>query len=696
MKEILKLLVEETSRRANRKIEESIVRNAFLFTMSSLMGIARLMVQTKNGTLKYANFFGITIASSGDGKDLSLSICEEVMGLKSENYINAVIANYKKLNNKLPSGDMAYNNELGIIVPESYKVAMRGTIEGVMRVGNFYNSVTKGTLNVISTEFGSEISDNGVMTLLTTLWQEASAEGSTTVNEKYKRVTDVPTNLIFFGSAAPFNKDSKKQAQLAQEIESGLGRRTIFAMSNNEDIEIYSSEENHTEVLSEFFEAVRRNILTKKVIEISHEANEVLDKYKEDLINEYNQKKTEWNRIRISNIDKIERLAAIISIINMSENVGLEEIKYAIEISKESDDSMEKIIRPKMTYIKMYEMLNIYTDGLTLTEMMEYGIVFRNKADAVEQISSLEELAYRKNKKIVTSGNEIKRFTIRDLELNKLDKIIASVSYSGATAPHKTINYKSVEIPLWNNGKGNSLEELCKRGGRAFCLVHFEQTSKSMEGYGHRLAANSMSRQNIIAFDIDDGMTIEEVKGLISNYTYIIYTTKSHNKPKDGVVAERFRILMPTMTTYHLKPEEYKSLYTNIAEVLGLHTYDISTKDQSRLWFTNEEADIHKNENGTLIDIRCCLPQTEESEKIMPILGDISEVESDVRIAGMIKYVVMHSHKGNRNEMMYRYSMFLKDIGESDIAGKMLYANSMIINGRLKESEVLHIANKIK
>lgn len=53
------------------------------------------------------------------------------------------------------------------------------------------------------------------------------------------------------------------------------------------------------------------------------------------------------------------------------------------------------------------------------------------------------------------------------------------------------------------------------------------------------------SRQNIVIFDIDDGLSIEDAKKRFERYSYFIYTTKSHQKDKKGLTCDRYRIVIP-------------------------------------------------------------------------------------------------------------------------------------------------------
>ena len=683
----------EASFRARKKISIDIAMNSVLFALSSLSSYARAHIGEGNNK-RYVNYFGITFAMSGDGKDLTLSIAEEILGITKVDgqvaspYIRNVIANFESLNRNLPTGD-SVNDNTDYIVPTQYKVALQGTKEGMMRVANFYNRTTLGSLNVISTEFGDELLNVTSLSLLTTLWQDAKADGSTNVNEKYKPVNDVPTNILLFGSPAPFVRDQRKHHNLAGSIESGLARRTFFVWEEKMHIEIYREESTFIgdiEVGSE----VRTMISSSqdRQMAFSEEATNMILAYSNDLVDQYNEKMTDWSRIKISNIDKIERLSALSAMANMNTLIEKSDIEFAIEWSERSDESMKNVVMPKQQYISMYEELLIEADGLTVTEFIERGITFQNKVEKDLQVSYLSEYAYRKNMRIIEAGS---RLVLVELELNKLDKMIISTSAKRSAKPEMEINFRSQEVNFF--GEGMSVEALVTSQVQSFCLNHFEATDRAPDGYRHK--KNVIRGQNMIGLDIDEGMTLEEAKERMSQYVYLIYTTKSHQKEKNGIVCDRFRVLIPTQTNYYVNPDEHKKMYENISVILDIPNYDIQTRNIGRLWYTNETSVVYTNKEGILLDVRPAIPETERAEDVMPKIESLKEnVDDDElsrRIFGMQKYVIINGVKGARNDMIFRFAKFAKEIGASR---SLVAETNMLLSDPLPENEVKEIVSR--
>ena len=252
------------------------------------------------------------------------------------------------------------------------------------------------------------------------------------------------------------------------------------------------------------------------------------------------------------------------------------------------------------------------------------------------------------------------------------------------------INFKSQEVPFF--GSGMTVEALLTSDIQSYCLNHFEATDRAPDG--HRKKEYVLPGQNMIAWDIDEGMSIHEMEAILSDYQYLLYTTKSHQKDKNGIICDRFRVVMPTKTTFYVNPEEHKGLYENISKILEIPSYDIATRNQGRLWFTNSNALTSKRKDtGDLLDVRCCIPETESSEHIIPNIENLNLDESDRRIAGMQKYVLINGVGGNRNNVMFRLAKFVQEMG-GDIHDIVFRTNSMMMEP-LPENEIKVILQNI-
>lgn len=110
---------------------------------------------------------------------------------------------------------------------------------------------------------------------------------------------------------------------------------------------------------------------------------------------------------------------------------------------------------------------------------------------------------------------------------------------------------------------------------------------------GHRKEINSnLEACNCIMLDFDDGMSIEEIKEIFENTTYLIATTKSHQKEKNGFVCDRFRVILPLENCINITIDEYKIMMDLLINRLGA---DKSCKDISRFFYGTTTAQTFIN-----------------------------------------------------------------------------------------------------
>lgn len=110
---------------------------------------------------------------------------------------------------------------------------------------------------------------------------------------------------------------------------------------------------------------------------------------------------------------------------------------------------------------------------------------------------------------------------------------------------------------------------------------------------GHRSSSNYIGGNEVVFLDIDDGMTLDEAKELFDPLQAIIVTTKSHRKEKNGVVADRFRVVIALDEPMDLDASEYRDAMDAIFEYYG-SVADKATKDPARFFFSSpDECDVH-------------------------------------------------------------------------------------------------------
>jgi len=649
----MKNIIEEAGKYASvltgRKIDYNLVLNSFLFITASIAGMSRISVNNS-----FVNFLGVSFAPSGFGKDLSLSIMENNSFVKYfQDIIDGIIRKYE-----IDIEDDA------LIIPSSYKIPLNGTIEGVMRLGNFYNTIPVGSINIVENEFGSMFNKD-ILNFIIKMYQDGRSDGAITVNQKYRKISDVPLNALLFGSITPFENDTKLYNTFISTLKSGLARRCIFVNINNNRIEP-SNEEYYDkfEYPEDIIEFIKDNIGLNYDIDFIYD---LLDEYNLKLIEKYNKEPTEINSILLSNREKLIRLSALIAIIHKNTTIKEEHFNIAKEIIDNSDKNLIEIFKPKPLYKKFYDYLKI-KGSIFKIEMLDELSIKESKREIDDNIKLLKQYAYFHNYHLRENENQLMLSELKNASLNEI-----IISYNNENKSIKS-NVVTNTIATFF-GKEKSIETLVKSDIDYFCFVHFENNIRNKK-YAEQLI-------NCIGLDIDDGMSIDEALELLNPYTYILYTTRNHRKEKNGLVADRFRVIIPLKREIYINKDLYKQFIINISEILGFeYVIDRGTLDISRAWFTNKEADVYIN-NKWLLDPVCCIPNTINEQNITKVIKDVKDElntqNTDKRIAGIIKWAISNAYSGNRNTTLFRATMFINDLVGSNRAKEYcLYINSKL------------------
>ena len=104
------------------------------------------------------------------------------------------------------------------------------------------------------------------------------------------------------------------------------------------------------------------------------------------------------------------------------------------------------------------------------------------------------------------------------------------------------------------------------------------------------------SNQNILVYDIDDGMSIKECQKIFEKYTYLITTTKNHNKMKKGIVCDRYRIIFPCKNIP--RGDLYFEMLSVMSEIIPM---DIQVNTKTGAFLGNKDA-INIYNKGIIYD----------------------------------------------------------------------------------------------
>lgn len=654
--------------------------------------------------LEILNFYGLLFIKSGGGKDHA----KNVMGKPFEPILKNMPGSIEYLATTSSS-----NEHDNVLIPQQYKKKAPKDYElnigssdiGLYIAGLFINNAGIGSLNISINEFGDHVDNTKNINLLKEMYDGtimAKMIQGEKDDEVRQNIYHMPSNLIAYGTPIGIKKDKKKLDSFKSITQSGIYRRSYIyyelpMRSEKKDIEIIDVSDLQDAYMNMVLEkgikinGNKQTVRPVHVLQLNSEAQAAINAFEDELLDNANDHLyDELIPLDETAYKTVERAAALIAILDLSEEVRLDHTEYAIELFKRTRESITSLFEQTPVFETIYLRLVTAHEPMMKSDIIKkLGITVKEFDDSIDMVN---ELAHRYNKRLKTVGNSIKRFSIEDYVVNDLQKMIISVSSNFSTKPERAVDFQTHEVPFFD-GVMSIRTLVTSEEVQSFCLSHFEPSAQAPNG--HRKKDNFIPGQNMVAWDIDDGLSIEECQAKLKQYSYIIYTTRNHQKEKNNKVRDRFRVIMPTKTEYHVSVEQHKVMYENLSKVLDLPTYDVSTRNVSRLWFTNPDAIVIENRAEPL-DVRCCLEETETAEKLLPAITHIDIDEQDKRLAGMMKWIVANTVVGDRNTKLYQFGKFMVDIAvpKHDIDYKMHYVNSMIYEP-LPETEVNTIISNL-
>lgn len=164
---------------------------------------------------------------------------------------------------------------------------------------------------------------------------------------------------------------------------------------------------------------------------------------------------------------------------------------------------------------------------------------------------------------------------------------------------HITENFKALKVPFFK------VADLVKSKFNYSAGV-FKNNYRNKDNY--------LCYSDLIILDIDDGMTIKEAKEMFLAYDYIISTTKSHQKEKNGIICDRFRVVLPTENPITLDKEQYSKM---MEEVYKEYPFvDTVCKDASRFYFPAQNAEVYTHQGFCNFDWEYYWDKAKENDKV--------------------------------------------------------------------------------
>ena len=671
--------------------------SALFFNTAAAMSLKKIRIIRKtnnNDKVIIPNYFGISFGGSGVGKNHSDNLARAIFKESFDNFQRHAESFYdsrKDPADKKP--DPRYVNL------SSYFIPVTSTWQALQKAAQTVKDMDVGSVNVVSDELGDNImSMSEIFTKLKSTWDTGTSEGPVNVTnggESYFCVHDVCFNALLFGAPGPFELDPKKKDRLLETYVSGMARRS-FIYHNNTYKKSENRNPNFEKLEREFYDKLESYI--KELRYFLNNTREIRypAKIREKLL-EYDQIK-ELERERsisliaedLGSTKKIEKLLGIIATLDLQDEINEEHLKFAIEFTEALDSTAEETVEIKPAYKRIYDEIEkrsfaARTDivkavkDITIKDLDSQLILVQEHANLIG------------NSLIKKEYNRIIKYKIEKLSNTNLDNIILSINGNmDRTEPEGFVR------------KIGSFDKLINAVNAEFrySAGTFRNEYISDENY--------LQEQNLFIIDIDNDLRLEDAKALFSSMTYLIATTKSHQKPKKtkvngetvDLVCDRFRIILPTLSTFHLTAKVYSEMYMNVINSLGIAEADSKCRNASRWYYGNPEGE-HWYNKGDLLDIRTYIPDSSEHQDASTSLNNYdnqrykSNAPASIRVDAAIRWFLSNTATGNRNDNLFKLGMLLKEkIEEPDWAMWLLNANTCLSHP-LPDSDMKSIINSV-
>ena len=238
------------------------------------------------------------------------------------------------------------------------------------------------------------------------------------------------------------------------------------------------------------------------------------------------------------------------------------------------------------------------------------------------------------------------------------------ISYKVGLNEKDPTGFRAYRLPL------DRVADLVRSAGQ-YSAVQFQG--------GYRCAKNAIPGSELIVLDYDAGVTLSNAVEMFGQYIGIVATTRSHRKEKNGVVCDRFRVILPTRKPVKLEAVEFSKM---MKEVIHHYGTDKACSDMSRMYYGNPEAEVFFLDGYQLFDWEPFYQSAldKERQRQQQYRKPIQQASGDREAAQLDKAIQTFMQKefvpGARNPTLFKVSRWLKDKGIDDVASMVHSLNS--------------------
>lgn len=680
------------------EVDEHFIKIMLFNKLSQISTNMRNTIQWMDGTKVPTNFYAFNLATSGYSKGKINNILEdELTNRFKAKFLTTFSAS--QIDTKLTMRSQALAAQNGIDEAEAHAEIIRrwnklpkhlysfseATIEGFRAKREKLSMVEFGATNFEVDEIALKFdSISEIFSVLLEAYDMGKAKQKLIKVDSNQDAGKVPSNCLMFGTPSRLLNGSKTEKQFIDLLSQGFARRSFFCYINESAGHTAVSSEDRLKMMRDTGKSTDMKALAEHLEELAstqHFNTDIIipdvvaialldyEKACKELASGYKQHQD----IEKAEIEhrywKTLKVMGMMVFIDKRTEATLSDLEDAIEFTDRSGDDFKEIMHRPANYVRLYEFIIDSKRRLTQTELLEELYFYNgvNKTMRDEMMKLAQSYAYTEGGLIrVAYRDGVEFIEGQQTEKNNLEEIIFSVSTDLAHNYAPKVNKWSEMPRLLSSGLN-------------FTTHHFQEQ--------HRLNDNAIQGFNMIVLDVDEDTPLALAIALLEDYEYVIGTTKSHQKDKGGLVADRYRILLPLDRTIKLNKEDYSEFMKNIFDWIPV-ACDEGTKDIARKWATYEGSQVFVN-HGEMICPLEFIPATSKQQaraERVKELGNLNALE---------KWFALNSSVGDRNNKMLNYALVLKDGGKSyDEVTDAVFALNDKLYDRLPEQELMETVFK--
>lgn len=664
LEEIVDVLCKKT-----QNMDRGFFRAEVAYFLGKMASSMRATIVTKDRGEIPVNIYALALATSGYGKGHSVNIVETefLKGFKTRFMDEAfpviaeqnlwVIANGRAARNGTDQQDEFDKAKKEFSNAGAFPFTFdSGTPPAVKQLRQKLLLATAGSINLQIDEIGSNLLGVAdVLTLFLELYDQGLVKQKLTKNTAENQRGEeldgkTPTNMLLFGTPSKLLDGGQTEDQFYSFLDTGYARRCIFGYGQHSRA---STELTPAEVYAQLTQPTNEAVITKWARHFYTLADPSLFSWKMEVADDVSvallayrmqceklaESMPDHEEIKKSEIShryfKALKLAGAYAFVDQSTEVLMEHLESAIKLVEESGAAFQTILSREKTYVKLAKFIAGCKHEQTHADLTE-SLPFYPKGSGPrnDMMTLATAWGYKKHiiiKKQFIDGIEF--FKGETIEETNLNEII--VSYSDNWA----YGYLSEKVPF------HQLHIMTGAPEMHWANHHFKN--------GHRSEENVISGFNMIALDVDHGVTLQTAHELLKEYKFLTYTTKRHQTEGHG---DRFRILMPINYRLDLDNDEYKEFMQNIFAWLPFTT-DESYDKREKKSESFAGGQVLYNLEGHVLDVLPFIPKTSRNEQHKQHSQELGSLDN------LERWFASRIGNGNRNNQMIKYALCLVDLG---------------------------------